>query len=215
MAFKSWWKTFIAKHTRYWLILTWRRSEKDELFNALEVFLLLKKSRLGFEMDWIRFVCRAFDCFCSGRGIFLRCILFYLLVEKRGLMPGLTFSNELISRDEGVHCDFAVHLHNHHLVNKVPKIELEKLLWMLWILKRVYHGVVPVSLMGMNRIDDTVLGVCSGSFISRIRLRRIQRRILLILWIWFHCKEKQFLWEKVAEYQKSRCDEHQWRSTKK
>ena len=36
-------------------------------------------------------------------------------------MPGLTFSNELISRDEGVHCDFAVHLHNNHLVNKVPK----------------------------------------------------------------------------------------------
>jgi ribonucleoside-diphosphate reductase beta chain len=34
-------------------------------------------------------------------------------------MPGLTFSNELISRDEGVHC--AVHLHNHHLINKVPK----------------------------------------------------------------------------------------------
>jgi ribonucleoside-diphosphate reductase beta chain len=41
-------------------------------------------------------------------------------------MPGLTFSNELISRDEGVHCDFAVHLHNHHLVNKVPKKESEK-----------------------------------------------------------------------------------------
>jgi ribonucleoside-diphosphate reductase beta chain len=42
-------------------------------------------------------------------------------------MPGL-FSNELISRDEGVHCDFAVHLHNHHLINKVPKTELEALL---------------------------------------------------------------------------------------
>jgi ribonucleoside-diphosphate reductase beta chain len=35
-------------------------------------------------------------------------------------MPGLTFSNELISRDEEF-CDFAVHLHNHHLINKVPK----------------------------------------------------------------------------------------------
>ena len=41
-------------------------------------------------------------------------------------MPGLTFSNELISRDEGVHCDFAVHLHNHHLVNKVPRKNASK-----------------------------------------------------------------------------------------
>jgi ribonucleoside-diphosphate reductase beta chain len=45
-------------------------------------------------------------------------------------MPGLDFSNELISRDEGVHCDFAVHLHN-HLINKVPKERIRVLLLML------------------------------------------------------------------------------------
>lgn len=43
-------------------------------------------------------------------------------------MPGLTFSNELISRDEGVHCDFAVHLHNNHLVNKVPKSRIREII---------------------------------------------------------------------------------------
>jgi ribonucleoside-diphosphate reductase beta chain len=43
-------------------------------------------------------------------------------------MPGLTFSNELISRDEGVHCDFAVHLHNHHLINKVPKDRIRSIM---------------------------------------------------------------------------------------
>jgi ribonucleoside-diphosphate reductase beta chain len=43
-------------------------------------------------------------------------------------MPGLTFSNELISRDEGVHCDFAVHLHNHHLINKVPKDRIRSII---------------------------------------------------------------------------------------
>ena len=43
-------------------------------------------------------------------------------------MPGLTFSNELISRDEGVHCDFAVHLHNNHLVNKVPPKRIKEIL---------------------------------------------------------------------------------------
>jgi ribonucleoside-diphosphate reductase beta chain len=43
-------------------------------------------------------------------------------------MPGLTFSNELISRDEGVHCDFAVHLHNNHMINKVPKERIREIL---------------------------------------------------------------------------------------
>ena len=40
----------------------------------------------------------------------------------------MTFSNELISRDEGMHCDFAVHLHNQHLVNKVPKDRIKQIL---------------------------------------------------------------------------------------
>ena len=42
-------------------------------------------------------------------------------------MPGLTFSNELISRDEGMHCDFAVHLHEHHIINKVPKERIKEI----------------------------------------------------------------------------------------
>jgi ribonucleoside-diphosphate reductase beta chain len=43
-------------------------------------------------------------------------------------MPGFTFSNELISRDEGMHCDFAVHLHNNHLINKVPKDRITEII---------------------------------------------------------------------------------------
>ena len=66
-------------------------------------------------------------------------------------MPGLTFSNELISRDEGVHCDFAVHLHNHHLVNKVPKERiLEIILDALNIEREFVTESLPVSLIGMN-----------------------------------------------------------------
>jgi ribonucleoside-diphosphate reductase beta chain len=129
--------------------------------------------------------------------------LFYLLVEKRGLMPGLTFSNELISRDEGY--TVTVHLHNHHLVNKVPKIELEKSLWMLWILKRVYHGVVTSIFNGNERrIDDTVLEFVADRLLVELGCdREYNTVILLILWIWFHCKEKPIsLRKKVAEYQK-------------
>jgi len=64
---------------------------------------------------------------------------------------GLTFSNELISRDEGVHCDFAVHLHNHHLVNKVPKDRIREIIMdALKIEREFITESLPVSLIGMN-----------------------------------------------------------------
>ena len=66
-------------------------------------------------------------------------------------MPGLTFSNELISRDEGVHCDFAVHLHNNHLVNKVPKERIREILIDALDIEREFiTESLPVSLIGMN-----------------------------------------------------------------
>ena len=66
-------------------------------------------------------------------------------------MPGLTFSNELISRDEGMHCDFAVHLHNHHLVNKVsPQRITEIITNALDIERKFITESLPVSLIGMN-----------------------------------------------------------------
>lgn len=68
-------------------------------------------------------------------------------------MPGLTFSNELISRDEGVHCDFAVHLHNHHLVNKVPKDRIRSILIEALNIEREFiTESLPASLIGMNAI---------------------------------------------------------------
>jgi ribonucleoside-diphosphate reductase beta chain len=67
------------------------------------------------------------------------------------LMPGLAFSNELISRDEGVHCDFAVHLHNNHLVNKVSKERIEEILLDALNIEREFvTESLPVSLIGMN-----------------------------------------------------------------
>ena len=66
-------------------------------------------------------------------------------------MPGLTFSNELISRDEGVHCDFAVHLHNNHLVNKVPKSRIREIIVDALNIEREFiTESLPVSLIGMN-----------------------------------------------------------------
>jgi len=66
-------------------------------------------------------------------------------------MPGLTFSNELISRDEGLHCDFAVHLHNNHLVNKVPEERIKEIIINALDIEREFiTESLPVNLIGMN-----------------------------------------------------------------
>ena len=69
------------------------------------------------------------------------------------LFRSLTFSNELISRDEGVHCDFAVHLHNHHLQNKVSKERIREIIVEALNIEREFiTESIPVSLIGMNAV---------------------------------------------------------------
>jgi ribonucleoside-diphosphate reductase beta chain len=66
-------------------------------------------------------------------------------------MPGLGFSNELISRDEGLHCDFACLLYNNHIVNKLSKDEVrEIILDAVAIEKEFILEALPVKLIGMN-----------------------------------------------------------------
>ena len=66
-------------------------------------------------------------------------------------MPGLTFSNELISRDEGLHCDFACMLYNNHMVNRLEKTEVEKIIReAVEIEKEFITEALPVRLIGMN-----------------------------------------------------------------
>lgn len=67
-------------------------------------------------------------------------------------MPGLSFSNELISRDEGLHCDFACLLYTKHLVNKLPKETVEKIITTaVEIEKEFITEALPVRLIGMNQ----------------------------------------------------------------
>ncbi len=128
-------------------------AEKDNLFNAIEVFPAIKK-KADWALKWIESdsFAERLIAFAAVEGIFFSgafCSIFWL--KKRGLMPGLTFSNELISRDEGVHCDFAVHLHNNHLVNKVPKERIKQIITnALDIEKEFITESLPVSLIGMN-----------------------------------------------------------------
>ena len=127
--------------------------EKDMLFNAIDRFpAIMEKAQ--WALKWIdspSFAERLI-AFAAVEGIFFSgafCSIFWL--KKRGLMPGLTFSNELISRDEGVHCDFAVHLHNNHLVNKVPPKRIKEILIDALDIERMFiTESLPISLIGMN-----------------------------------------------------------------
>ena len=127
--------------------------EADKLFNAIETFDAIKK-KAEWALRWIESPSFAerLIAFAAVEGIFFSgsfCSIFWL--KKRGLMPGLTFSNELISRDEGLHCDFAVHLHNNHLIKGVPQGRIrEIILDALEIEREFITESLPVRLIGMN-----------------------------------------------------------------
>lgn len=145
----------IHSETYSLLIDTYVKDEKEKniLFKAIENFPAIKK-KADWALRWIESPSFAerLIAFAAVEGIFFSgafCSIFWL--KKRGLMPGLTFSNELISRDEGMHCDFAVHLHNNHLVNKVPKERIKAIITDALDIEREFiTESLPVSLIGMN-----------------------------------------------------------------
>lgn len=128
-------------------------TEKDFLFNAIDNMPCVRK-KAEWAMRWIdegSFAERLI-AFAAVEGIFFSgsfCAIFWL--KKRGLMPGLSFSNELISRDEGMHCDFACLLYNQHLENHLPKEMVRKVIKdAVEIEKEFVSDSIPVALIGMN-----------------------------------------------------------------
>ncbi|MGB0839651.1 MAG: ribonucleoside-diphosphate reductase small subunit [Chitinophagales bacterium] len=127
--------------------------ERTYLFNALETVPCVAK-KANWALRWIEdaptFAHRLI-AFAAVEGIFFSgsfCSIFWL--KKRGLMPGLAFSNELISRDEGMHCDFACLLYS-MLENKLPESEVRKILVeAVDGEKEFVTDALPVSLIGMN-----------------------------------------------------------------
>ena len=127
--------------------------EKDKLFHAVETMDCVKK-KADWALRWIdegNFQERLV-AFAAVEGIFFSgsfCSIFWL--KKRGLMPGLSFSNELISRDEGLHCDFACHIYNNHVVNQMPKETIVEIIKdAVEIEKEFVTDALPVKLIGMN-----------------------------------------------------------------
>jgi len=127
--------------------------EKDVLLHAIETMECVKK-KADWALRWIEqgsFQERLI-AFAAVEGIFFSgsfCSIFWL--KKRGLMPGLSFSNELISRDEGLHCDFACHLYTKHVVNKLPEDRVIEIIKdAVTIEQEFVTDALPVNLIGMN-----------------------------------------------------------------
>ena len=146
----------IHSHTYSLLIETYIKDteEKTKLFNAIEHFPCIKK-KSDWAQKWIHdnrssFATRlvAFACI---EGIFFSgafCSIYWM--KKRGLMPGLTFSNELISRDEALHCEFAVLLYS-KLVKKVDKARIHEIIKeAVEIETEFICNALPCRLIGMN-----------------------------------------------------------------
>ena len=127
--------------------------EKDYLFNAIETMPCVQK-KAEWALRWIDngTFAERIVAFAAVEGIFFSgsfCSIFWL--KKRGLMPGLTFSNELISRDEGMHCDFACLLYNNHIVHKLaPGVVTGIIKDAVAIEKEFVSDSLPVNLIGMN-----------------------------------------------------------------
>ena len=126
--------------------------EKDRLFHSIDTLPCVGK-KAEWAIKWIgngTFAERLI-AFAAVEGIFFSgsfCSIFWL--KKRGLMPGLTFSNELISRDEGLHCDFACLLYS-QLENKLPVEKVTSIITnAVAIEKDFVSDALPVRLIGMN-----------------------------------------------------------------
>lgn len=128
--------------------------ERNYLFNAIETIPCIKK-KADWALKWISDDESTFGerliAFAAVEGIFFSgsfASIFWL--KKRGLMPGLTFSNELISRDEGLHTDFACLLFSHLENRPSKKIVEDVIVEAVGIEQEFLTDALPCGLLGMN-----------------------------------------------------------------
>jgi ribonucleoside-diphosphate reductase subunit M2 len=146
----------IHSHTYSNLIETYikDKEEKHKFFNAIQNFPCIKK-KSDWAQKWIHDNRSSFAtrlvAFACVEGIFFSgafCSIFWL--KKRGLMPGLTFSNELISRDEALHCEFAILLYS-KLLKKVDKNRINEIIKEAVDIETEFIcDALPCRLIGMN-----------------------------------------------------------------
>jgi ribonucleoside-diphosphate reductase beta chain len=184
-------------------------TEKARLFNAMEEIPSIK-SKAEWAIKWIEgdvSFAERLVAFAAVEGIFFSgsfCSIFWM--KKRGKMPGLTFSNELISRDEGLHCDFACLLFN--MMEHKPSAETinEIILDAVEIEKSFVCDAIPVELIGMNsQLMSTYIEFCADRLL--VALGQPKHFNVANPFEWMEMISLQgktnFFEKRVAEYQKA------------
>lgn len=194
------------------LIETYIRDAKqrDFLFNAIETLPCVKK-KADWALNWISSKNANFGerviAFAAVEGIFFSgsfAAIFW--IKKRGLMPGLTFSNELISRDEGLHRDFACLMYR-HLLQKPPKERVVEIITeAVAIEKEFLTDALPVKMLGMNcELMSQYIEFVADHLLSELGLDKVYNTKNPFSFMELISLEGKtnFFERKVGEYQKS------------
>lgn len=185
--------------------------ERDDLFNAVQTLPCVAK-KADWAMKWInsdKSFAHRLIAFAAIEGIFFSgsfCAIFWL--KKRGLMPGLCSSNEFISRDEGLHCEFACHLHS--LLTEQEKLSTETITQIVTeaveIEKEFISEALPVSLIGINAKSMTqYIEFVADHWLMQMGAKKYYNSTNPFDWMELISLEGKtnFFEKRVSEYQKS------------
>lgn len=188
-------------------------SKKDTLFRAIEELETVREKAL-WAQKWIQGDQR--DCsfaerliaFAVVEGIFFSgsfCAIFWF--KKRSLLPGLTFSNELIARDEGLHCDFACLLYKKYLSPPLPEARVHEIVAEAVEIERKFiREALPVSLIGMNAdLMAQYIEFCADRLLVALGHNKMYHSANPFDWMEMISLEGKtnFFERRVSEYQKS------------
>jgi ribonucleoside-diphosphate reductase subunit M2 len=185
-------------------------NEKSKLLNAIESVPCVQK-KANWALQWFDREKASFAerlvAFAAVEGIFFSgsfCSIFWL--KKRGLMPGLAFSNELISRDEGMHCDFACLMYS-KLVNKLPQSQVAKIIGRAVEIECEFiKDALPVELIGMNsRMMSQYIEFCADRLLVALGCEKMYKTANPFDWMEMISLQGKtnFFEKRVSEYAKS------------
>jgi len=184
--------------------------EKEHLLNAIETVPCVQR-KARWALQWCERENASFAercvAFAAVEGIFFSgsfCAIFWL--KKRGLMPGLSFSNELISRDEGLHCDFACLLYR-KLINQLPEARITEIVTnAVEIEKEFVSDALPVELIGMNsKLMCNYIEFCADRLLAELGCARHFNATNPFEWMEMISLQGKtnFFEKRVGEYAKS------------
>jgi len=185
--------------------------EKDRLFSAIETLPCVSK-KAKWAMKWIeskKSFAERLIAFAAIEGIFFSgsfCAIFWL--KKRGLMPGLCTSNEFISRDEGLHCEFACLLHDMlKSENKASEQVIQDIICeAVEIEKEFISKALPVSLIGINAdLMKQYIEFVADHWLQQLNCKKVFNTANPFDWMELISLEGKtnFFEKRVSEYQKA------------